>query len=169
MLVTTRLTPKRSTLPRTMQVDDLQPHQAVLTKLWQFPRARVFMDELNLKISRPCAQALEELADMVDKPLGLGEEQKTRNEKAEQALVRFHKDFGKSPKRLRVGSKLVSLHDHFRARLRDTVLAWRAASEREIGERHLFRQRDRQGRCPQSRRGSELLVNVCVGLGRVCI
>lgn len=167
-MVTLTLTPKRSTLPRTMQVDDLQPHQAVLTKLWQFPRARVFMDELNLKISRPCAQALEELADMVDKPLEPGEEQAIRKLRAERALVRFHEHFGKSAKRRCVGSKLVSLHDHFRARLRDTVLAWRAASEHEIGQRHLFRQRDRQGRCPQSRRGSELLVNVCVGLGRVC-
>lgn len=168
MLVTPRLTPKRSTLPRTMQVDDLQPHQAVLTKLLQFPRARVFMDELNLEISPQCGKALKELADMVDKPLEFGEGQETRKKKAEQALIRFQEHFGKSAKRRCVGSKLVSLHDHFRARLRDTVLAWRAASEHEIGERHVFRQRDRHGRCPQSRRGSELLVNVCVGLGRVC-
>lgn len=157
---------KWNTLPHITRVNALHVdvNDADATLL-QFPRARVFMDELSLEVSPQCDEALKSLRDMADKPLEpLKESQDDRNGKAKDALRLFQEHFGKSLKFCSQAQKFINC---FRPCLRNTVLPWWAASEHQIGKSLHFRHRRRQNGRLQNGCGSELLVPVRVGLRQV--
>lgn len=117
--------------------------------LFQFPRARLFLDEYNLQLSPQCQRALKDLND----------------DPTDQRLREFSERFGEK-------LSYESVYDWLKAHARRSCLchrfpAWWAVTELKIRWLHAFKYRYGEGRCFESRRRSKLRRTICLRLCQI--